>query len=135
METVLKVDPQLRIVYGWVALTRFNGQPYVDLQGDVVEAESLQKALRDFMLKGANAGVMHARDESGRPVVVGKVVEALLLTDEKLEVMFPGNVDLPDSPRGLFVGIHIQDDRVWEKIKRGELRGFSLAGKGVRREV
>lgn len=133
-QPVLKVDVERRLVYGWAALTRWNGAPYFDSEGDWIDADSLQDAVVKFMKGDRTAGVLHARDSSGRPVRVGRVVEALVVDDEKLRAMF-GDVELPDSPRGLFVGVQVENDEVWRQIKNGLLQGFSISGTGVREEV
>ena len=46
---ILKADEEQRIVYGWASVITENGERVVDRQGDVIEADTLVKAVNDFM--------------------------------------------------------------------------------------
>jgi len=134
----VKADASLRVAYGWALLSSVDGEEYVDSQGDVVDEASLERAVVRFMLDKATGGVMHKRTPDGEPVRVGKLVESVVVTDEKLRAM---GLPVPEGkgPRGWWIGIKYdstpEGEEVWKKIQTGELRGFSIGGRGYRKEL
>lgn len=116
---IAKVNEQLGIVFGWASVTEIDGQPVVDLQDDVIPTDVLEKAVYEFMLAD-RFDEMH--EVAGR----GHIVESIVITDEKLAAMFPGQ-PLPQGPRGWWIGVKPDPD-VLEKFRRGQYRGFSIAG-------
>lgn len=132
---IAKVDAPLRTVFGWVLLTEVDGIPYVDKQGDIVTEDSLERAAIEFVFERGTVSIMHRRTPDGEPVKIGKVVESVVISDAKLKAM---GLPIPESvgPRGWWVGVKFlstpEADAVWERVKRGELKGFSIGGKGVR---
>lgn len=135
---IIKADASLRVAYGWALLTSVDGEPYADSQGDVVEESSLEKAVVKFMLDRRTGSVMHKRGPNGEPVRVGQIVESVVVTNEKLAAM---GLPVPEGrgPRGWWVGIRYDDtpegEEVWKRIQSGELRGFSIGGRGYRKEL
>lgn len=132
-------DRQGRLIPArWALLSKVDGEPYFDSQGDHPDEESLERAVVRFIYNKATGGVMHKRAPDGEPVRVGRIVESLVITDEKLEAM--GLPVSPSSgPRVWWVGIRYDDtpagEEVWKRILSGELRGFSIAGRGYRKEI
>jgi hypothetical protein len=63
---------------------------------------------------------------------VGRLVETVALTREKQDAL-----GIPEGavPEGWWVGYKIDDAATWERVKSGELRSFSLGGRGERRPV
>lgn len=116
---VAKVDAQLGVVFGWASVTEVDGQPVVDLQGDIIPTEVLERAVYEFMLAD-RFDEMHAVPARGH------IVESVVVTDEKLAAMFPGQA-IPKGPRGWWIGVKPDPD-VLERFKRGEYRGFSIGG-------
>jgi hypothetical protein len=120
---ILKVEDQ-RLVFGWanVALS-VDGQPVVDSHNDTIDADTLEKAAYDYVLRFRDAGQMHSGGS------VGRLVESFMVTPDKLVAMGLA----PDAlPVGMWVGFKIDDADVWAKVKSGEYPMFSIQGKAVR---
>lgn len=126
---IAKMDTEQQIVFGWGSVTKKDGVPVIDLQGDVIEDVELEKAVYDFMAVSKQHDEMHERIVEG-----SHFVESIVITDEKLAKMFPGET-IPQGYRGWWVGIKIEDEEVWKKCKSGEYSGFSITGTATREEV
>lgn len=124
---ISKLDEDKRQVFGWASVVEKNGQPVVDLQGDFIPVEEMERAGYDYVRKSRKAGDMHARDGMG-PRVVGEMIESFVVTPEKKQAL--GLSD--DIPTGWWVGFQIEDDQVWADIKSGKRTGFSVHGTGKR---
>lgn len=122
---ITKVDAEARVVYGWASVIRKGGKLQIDAQGDVIPDDVMEEAAWDF-LKNAGVGcVMHARDANDRPIQVGSCVASFPLTAvTKAAFGIQSDVD------GWMFGMHVTDDETWGMVKRGELKGFSIGGKG-----
>lgn len=127
---ISKVDTERRQVFGWCSLSQVDGQPVVDLQGDYVPLDEIEKAAYSYVLDSRKGGNMHER-EGEAPRHVANLVESFVVTPEKLEQMGLA----PDAlPHGWWVGFKVDDDETWEQVKSGERAGFSIHGKGKRIE-
>src|SRR6056297_2105415 len=62
---ILKVDEEQRIIYGWASVVTEKGEPVVDRQGDVIEPETLVKAVGKFMEHVRVGKQMHNGDQIG----------------------------------------------------------------------
>lgn len=125
---VVKVDDEQKLVFGWGSVTKVDGQPVVDSQGDIIENTELEKAVYDFMVNAVH-------DELHKRIVPdSKVVESFVVTDDKLAKMFPGE-QIPQGKRGWWLGIRINDPEVYRKHKEGIYTGFSITGTASRKEV
>lgn len=122
---ITKVDDEARVVYGWASVIRKGGRTQIDTQGDVIPDDVMEAAAWDF-LKHAGVGcVMHARDPAGSPIKVGSCVASFPLTAvTKAAFGIESDID------GWMFGMHVTDDGVWKMVKAGELKGFSIGGKG-----
>lgn len=122
-----KVNTEKRQVFGWASITEINGEPVVDLQGDYIDHEELEKSAYDYVIKSRKGGDMHQRYMEG-PVHVSDMIESFIVTPEKKEKM-----GLPDSlPTGWWVGYQINDEDAWDLVKTGKRTGFSIHGRGQR---
>jgi len=127
---ISKMDSEKRQVFGWASVTSVNGQPYADLQGDIMELDVIEKAAYDYVGKSRKGGNMHQKTDTG-PVHVSDMIESFVVTPEKRAAM-----GLPDSvPEGWWVGFAVNDDATWAEAKEGKLAGFSIHGKGTRSKV
>lgn len=127
---IAKVDTDKRQVFGWASVTEINGKPVVDLQNDVLETYELEKAAYDYVLNSRVGGEMHRRVGKSSPKQVGSLIESMVITPEKIEKMgLP-----PDTPRGWWIGFKVQDEEVWQNVKKGKYAGFSIHGLGKRLE-
>lgn len=124
---IAKTDTEKRQVFGWASISKKDGVTVLDHQGDTIETDELERAAYDYMLRSRKGGHEHQKTHEG-PLHVADVIESFVITDEKKKAM-----GLPDStPEGWWVGMKVNDDKVWELAKSGELAGFSIHGSGRR---
>lgn len=124
---ISKVDSDKRQVFGWASVVEIDGQPIVDRQGDWIAPEDIEKAAYEYVLKSRKGGHQHKRD-GDQPFHASDMIESFVVTPEKIEKM-----GLPkDTPVGWWVGYKVHDDEAWTKVKKGEITGFSIHGRGKR---
>ena len=116
-----KIDEDERLVFGWFSVVEQGGELVKDTQGEYIEPRELEKAAYDYVLDARLAGEGHVRKG------VGQLVESIVFTMEKQEAL---GIDL--GCIGWWGGFHIDDDSVWDKIKKGEYPMFSIGGTGTR---
>lgn len=121
---ISKVDDDKRMIYGWASVIEENGTMVTDRQGDEMDVEELVKAAHDFMLNARVTGEMHKK------LGVGQAVESMVFTHDLQKAL---GVDL--GRVGWFVGMKINDDNVWARVKAGELGFLSIGGRGVRKPI
>ncbi len=115
-----KVDHALRVVTGPVLIP-----DVVDLQGDFEFAEDIQKAAHGFMEDARNIGEMHTKfGKIGVPVESWLLRDFMFVDTGKEFKIFP--------PGTWMMSVHVTDDKVWEKVRNGELTGFSIGFRGTR---
>lgn len=114
-----KDDQQL--VSGWASVSvNADGSIPLDWQDDIIAPDMLEKASINFMLNYRGSGVMHEGGE------VGTVVESIVLTKEKQEII---GIPTGTVPQGWFVTIKVHDTEVYNKVKNGTYKMFSIQGK------
>lgn len=125
--SVTKVDTEKMLVFGFasVSVTK-DGQAVVDSQKDAIPLSELEKAAYDYVLNSRDGALMHRKNK------VARLVESFVVTPEKLAALSLAEDALP---LGWIVGFKVDDPEVWEKVKSGELKGFSIGGKAIRREA
>jgi len=121
---ITKLNDELRVAYGWFSVIEEGGKAVVDSQGDVIKADTLVKAVHDFVIDSRASKVMHR----GRRV--GDIVETLVLTKDVQAAL---GIDL--GRVGWFGAMKFRDDDAWIRVKSGELRAFSIGGMGTRSEI
>lgn len=125
--TFSKLDDDKHLAFGWASVTKLNGSPIVDRQGDYIDTDDLEDAAYVYVHDSRVGGDMHRRDGDS-PVKVSDLVESMVFTDDKV-----AKLGLPhDFPRGWWVGYKIHDDAAWEDVKKMRRKGFSIHGKGRR---
>lgn len=112
--SIRKADQEQQVVFGEVYAPGFP-----DSQGDYMDAEAIRKMAYDFMKKSAldAIDVQHDQQNCG-----AYVVESFIAGDDQATFI----------PGSWVIGVHIPDPQLWTLVKKGELNGFSLDGKGVR---
>lgn len=123
--SIRKTDDERRFVFGWLSVAfDERGEQVEDSQGDKIDIEELEQAAYNFVLFYRAAGDAHERIEG-----IGQLIESMVFTKEKQAAL-----GIPEGvvPEGWWVGFHIDDDKVWEKIKSGEYQGFSIGGRAIR---
>ncbi len=118
---IKKIDEDERLVFGWFSVVEKEGELIEDSQGDYIEPEQLEKAAYNYVLDARIAGDSHIKKG------VGRLVESIVFTKEKQEAL---GVDI--GCIGWWGGFHIDDDEVWNKIRKGEYPMFSIGGTGQR---
>jgi hypothetical protein len=122
-----KADIERRQAFGWASVVEVNGEPFVDLQGDFMTQEDIEKSAYGFVLDSRVGGDQHQKTSDG-PLRAGTMIESFVVTDEKAEKM-----GLPDDmPRGWWVGFQYEPGPTWDDIRDGRKTGFSVHGRGRR---
>lgn len=107
---IKKTDDELRIVWGEVYVPGFP-----DSHGEFMTATEVRKMAHRFAMveKLGQVDVMH-----DNKVYRAHVVESFIARKGD-----------PDFIEGAWVaGVYIEDTELWERVKKGELNGFSLEG-------
>lgn len=126
---IQKSDEEERLVFGWASVVeRTNGETVVDWQEDIVEMEELEAAAYDFVQFYREGSEMHERGG----LDIGVVVESMVFTAEKMQLL---GIAEGTVPYGWWVGFRVIDDDVWEKVKDGTYRMFSIEGSAIREKV
>jgi phosphohistidine swiveling domain-containing protein len=121
---ILKTDDEQRLVYGWASVVTEKGEPVVDRQGDVIEADTLVKAVNEFMEHVRVGKAMHTGEQ------VGTIVHSLPITKEIGEAL-----GIQTNREGWVVAYKVYDDAVWDMVKSGELAAFSIGGRAMKEEI
>lgn len=114
-----KADDEQRFVLGIVL------EPdVVDSQKDTYSADEVRKTAHKFMAEFQTVGLQHAKNITGKAVVVESWIA-------------PVDFDLGGSEgkvkKGTWLmGLHIPDDQIWKAVKDGKLTGLSIGGDAVR---
>ena len=124
---ITKKDEEKQYVFGWAKIAiGIDGEQLVDRQNDLVDAEVLEETAYRFVEFYREAGEMHERGGAG------VLIESVMFTKEKMTAM---NIPEGIVPEGWWVGFHITDDEIWEKVKDGTYNMFSIEGRARRVEV
>ena len=121
---ILKTDDEQRMVYGWASVVTEKGEAVVDRQGDVIEPETLVKAVNNFMEHVRVGKAMHTGEQ------VGVVVHSLPITKEIGDAL-----GIHSDREGWVVAYKVYDDAVWDMVKSGELAAFSIGGRAMKEEM
>ena len=118
---ILKADDEQRLVYGWASVVTEKGEPVVDRQGDVIEPETLVKAVNSFMENIRVGKEMHKGDQ------IGAVIHSMPITKEIGE-----SLGIQSDREGWIVAFKVYNDDVWARVKSGELAAFSIGGRATK---
>jgi hypothetical protein len=112
-----------QLIFGWasVAVTK-EGETVVDAHDHIIEPLELEEAAYVFVRCGGMGSIEHTE------YYAGSLVESIVFTEEKQKALGipPGTV-----PIGWWIGMYIYDPLVFTRIKNGELRMLSVAGRAV----
>ena len=112
------------MVYGWASVITEKGEPVVDRQDDMIEADTLVKAVNEFMEHVRVGKAMHVGEQ------VGTVVHSLPITKE-----IGDSLGIQSDREGWVVAYKVFDDDIWDMVKSGELAAFSIGGKAIKEEI
>lgn len=129
--TFSKTDDDKHQAFGWASVVEVDGKPVIDRQGDWITPDEIEKAAYKYVLENRKGGHQHKRNDDDTPLHASSLIESFVVTPEKIEKM-----GLPAStPVGWWVGYHFHDEDAWQDIKKGLKTGFSIHGRGKRRDV
>lgn len=120
---ILKSDDEQRMVYGWASVVTEKGEPVVDRQGDVIEPDTLVRAVNKFMEHVRVGKEMHKGDQ------IGAVIHSMPITKEIGE-----SLGIQSDREGWIVAFKVYNDDVWAKVKSGELAAFSIGGRAIKED-
>lgn len=124
---VAKSNDSEGLVSGWANVAvNADGTIPLDWQDDVISPTTLEKAAVNFMMEYRGSGVMHEGNSKGI------VVESIVFTKEKQAV-----IGIPEGtiPEGWFITVKILDQEVFELVKDGTFKMFSIQGHAKRVEL
>jgi len=125
---IAKIDEEKQYVFGWANIAiRANSEQIEDYQGDIIDPDVLEEAAYQFVEFYRAGGEMH----NGQGAVA-VMIESVMLTKEK-----QADMGIPEGyvPEGWWIGFHVLDSAVWEKVKSGEYSMFSIEGEAIKEEV
>ena len=121
---VEKSIPEKQYVFGWasIALLKDGSIPF-DWQGDIIPVSELENMAYDFVEFFGQTGEEHKGDAFGR------VIESMAFTPEKMKAL-----GIPEGyiHYGWWIGFHIPDKDIFNKVKDGTYKQFSIPGKAKR---
>ena len=118
---ILKADEEQRLVYGWASVVTEKGEPVIDRQGDIIEPDTLVKAVNNFMEHIRVGKEMHKGDQ------IGAVIHSMPITKEIGE-----SLGIQSDREGWVVAFKVYNDDVWARVKSGELAAFSIGGRAIK---
>ena len=119
-----KSDKEGRYVRGWASVVSIAGKPVTDADEDFISMGELRKSAHDFITDARVAKAMH------KGSAVGEVVESVIIDDDFAKAMGAST-----DKRGWWIGMSVNDPAIRKRVKSGELRAFSIGGRGKRRKM
>jgi Putative phage serine protease XkdF len=113
-----EAQDEQRMVWGEVYAP---GRP--DSGKDFMSAEDIRKAAYDFVRKGRMGMVDVMHDNT---TVQGVHIVESFIAREDDKTFIPGS---------WVVGVHVDDDQLWDRVKKNELNGFSLEAMALTEKV
>ena len=113
---VLKVDESLGLVFGFAIVSKIDGEPYIDTQGDHIPEDSMLKAATDFMASRRVAKEMHEGDQ------IGDILFAFPLTTDVAK-----SLSISTRATGLLIAMKPSAE-VLAKFRDGSYTGLSIGG-------
>lgn len=111
-------------VTGWALVSKDErGRPFVDLGGDHVPIEELQKAARAFMKNSRQVGDMHVGG------AVGTVVESVVFTHDLAKAL---RIPEGSTPEGWLVTMEVPQAN-YDAVDKGDRLQLSIQGRAGRR--
>lgn len=123
VDSVIKVDEEQHIIYGWASVTTEKGEPVIDLDGEVIETDTLVKAANDFMEYSRVGLTMHDGDQTGM------VLHSFPVTKEICSAL-----GIQCDKEGWIVGYKVYNDEIWKDVKSGKYAAFSIGGRAKKEE-
>lgn len=117
--TIWKSDDEKRLVYGVVLEPDF-----VDAQGDLIDADTIEKAAHNYMAHYRTIGLQHMEVAEDIELVESYIAPVEFMAGEQV------------VPQGSWIMVsHVLDDLTWEAVKAGVFTGYSIGGYGKREVI
>ena len=135
---IVKLDSEKHFVFGWASIVSVGGNHITDTQGDVIRAHTLENSAYEFVLTARKAGSMHETGDDGSVRGIGRLIESVVFTEEKQKAIAKSLKDqgidcvVELGCVGWWIGFKVDSEETWQRIKTGELRAFSIGGRGKR---
>jgi uracil-DNA glycosylase len=114
--SIFKADEDRHLVYGVIAESDM-----VDAQLDVMSAQTIEDMAHDFMIRSRKFDERHNWKQAAAALVESWIVrEDTTLFGQLIKAV------------SWVIGVKVFDDMIWQKIKSGVYKAFSIGGKGVR---
>lgn len=127
---ITRKDAENKQVFGWAYVTEYtDGVLVLDKWKAHIPHAVLRDAVYRFVGSGGVFCDAHARDDKGRPVVSGFLIESWFCDEEKTKAMGI-KVEGPYAV-GWWAGFQITNDALWQKIANGEYQDLSIGGNAV----
>ena len=122
--TILKADVEKRIVYG----IAYPAQPpgWSDSQGDWIAADEIEKAAHAYLMNSRRYDIQHAR--------TAEPEEAIVVESYLAPVDFTLNDHLITKGSWV-VATYFPSATLWQDIKAGLIKGYSIKGKALRKRL
>lgn len=118
---IVKVSPDGKFVVAPILVPET-----VDLEGDIISREEIEKAAHDFMEFFQNVGLMHEKILTTKDAVI---VESSILRGD---ITINGH----KLKKGTWIGaFKIHNEKLRDAIKSGKLKGVSIGGVGTRNDI
>lgn len=137
--TVVKLDKVHHLVFGWFSIVTVDGKNITDTQGDIISPDTIEFSAYDFVLNARKGGEMHEPGNNGEIKGIGRLVESVVFTIEKQEAMIHSLHDqgIKDAQLdlkcvGWWGGFFVENPDTWKKVESGDLKAFSIGGRGKR---
>jgi hypothetical protein len=116
--SILKAEDDKQMVFGVVL-----SPEEFDLQGDIIAADEIEKTAHNFMKEYRVVGLGHEKKANAKVIESYIARKAFDMNGEKVK-------------KGAWVlGVHVEDKNLWNQIKSGEIKSFSIGGTGQRKPV
>jgi hypothetical protein len=113
---ILKVDSARHVVTSHALAANV-----VDYQDDYIEPDQIWKAMEKYMIAFQQVGVMHQE------------INPLLHVVECYQAPVPFELGgQPVAAGDWLMSVKVLDEDVWTQVESGDLRGFSIGGRGLR---
>lgn len=123
-----KADSRGSYIRGWAYVAADETGKVVDYGGDVLGGLSVEEGMaevrkmaHEFIGEARVAKVVH----KGRQI--GEVMESVIIDDAMAEAL-----GITNKRRGWYIGMRVDDENVRKRIRSGELKQFSIGGRGQR---
>ena len=126
-------DEDKRIASGYAMISELPIYRWDEQNGDhwvVFRKPTIEKIVNKFMKQGLNSEINLMHDKAVKDVYV---FESLLIDKERGINAPDGFEDAPDG--SWFVSMRVDNDKVWEDIKKGTYKGFSVEGMFAKEEA